>query len=409
MRRILLPIFLVASSFAAPPLIAQAPKLHFDGTTWWDYVKVLAGDKMEGRETGSDGLRRAQAFVVEQLKKNGIEPAASDGYYQPVRLIQRQVIEEDSSAAIVRDGKSESLVPGDDFLFSTRSENSDKDLSAGLVFVGYGLKIPEKDLDELAAQSLSGKIVVFINGSPSDVPAALASHYSTTGERWKSLHAAGAIGFIAIPNPASLDIPWSRIAVNRLQPAMDLADAEFDETQGLKLAFFFNPASAEKLFAGSGHTFAELAALAKDRKPLPPFPLTASIQAHVAVQSREVESGNLVAKLSGSDPALRMSSSSSPPISTISVSALPSTGTAFTTAPWTTPPAVPSFSTSRPASTPIPKNSADPSSSFSSPLKKKDSSARAISPLIRPSLQNPSSPTLTSTCFFRSFPLNFSK
>src|SRR5260221_376777 len=105
----------------------------------------------------------------------------------------------------------------------------------------------------------------------------------------------------------------------------------------------------------------------------------------------------------------RMSSSSSPPISTISVSALPSTGTAFTTAPWTTPPAVPSFSTSRPASTPIPKNSADPSSSFSSPLKKKDSSARAISPLIRPSLQNPSSPTLTSTCFFRSFPLNFSK
>src|SRR5260221_376776 len=305
MRRILLPIFLVASSFAAPPLMAQAPKAQFDGTTWGDYVKVLAGDKMEGRETGSDGLRRAQAFVVEQLKKNGIQPAASDGYYQPVRLIQRQVIEEDSSAAIVRDGKSESLVPGDDFLFSTRSENSDKDLSAGLVFVGYGLKIPEKDLDELAAQSLSGKIVVFINGSPSDVPAALASHYSTTGERWKSLHAAGAIGFIAIPNPASLDIPWSRIAVNRLQPAMDLADAEFDETQGLKLAFFFNPASAEKLFAGSGHTFAELAALAKDRKPLPPFTLTASIQAHVAVQSREVESGNLVAKLSGSDPALK--------------------------------------------------------------------------------------------------------
>ncbi len=25
----------------------------FDGKTWWDHVKVLAADDMEGRETGS--------------------------------------------------------------------------------------------------------------------------------------------------------------------------------------------------------------------------------------------------------------------------------------------------------------------------------------------------------------------
>ena len=28
----------------------------FDGKNWWDYVKVLAADDMEGRETGSPGL-----------------------------------------------------------------------------------------------------------------------------------------------------------------------------------------------------------------------------------------------------------------------------------------------------------------------------------------------------------------
>ena len=294
MRRILVAIFLAVSLLAAKPLFAQSPNLHFDGQSWWDHVRVLADDNMEGRETGSAGLRRAQAYVVEQLKKNGIEPAGSDGFYQPVKLVQRLVIEKNSSAALVRDGKSESLVPGDDFIFSSRSENSEKDLSASLVFIGYGLKIPEKNLDELAAQNLSGKIVVFLNGSPSDIPAALASHYSTIGERWKSLRAAGAIGYIAIPNPASLDIPWSRISVNRAQPSMDLAGSEFNETDGLKLAFSFNPASAEKLFAGSGHTFAELASLAKDRKPLPAFPLAASIQAHVAVQTSDVESANLV-------------------------------------------------------------------------------------------------------------------
>ncbi len=172
-----------------------------------------------------------------------------------------------------------------------------------LVFVGYGLKIPERNFDDLAGQDLSGKIVVYINGSTSDVPAALASHYSTIVERWKSLRAAGVIGIIGIPNPASMDIPWSRIAVNRFHPSMDLAGAEFNETDGLKVALTFNPAQAEKLFIGSGHTFAELAALAKDRKPLPRFALSSSLQAAVAVQSSEIESANLVAKLPGTDPS----------------------------------------------------------------------------------------------------------
>jgi hypothetical protein len=39
----------------------QNAQTHFDGKSWWEYIKVLADDNMEGRETGSDGLRRAEA------------------------------------------------------------------------------------------------------------------------------------------------------------------------------------------------------------------------------------------------------------------------------------------------------------------------------------------------------------
>jgi Zn-dependent M28 family amino/carboxypeptidase len=86
---------------------------------------------------------------------------------------------------------------------------------------------------------------------------------------------------------------------------MELAGAEFNETEGEKVALYFNPAHADKLFAGSGHTFSELAELAKDRKPLPHFPLTASIQAKVRVKKKTVESANLVARLPGNDPRLK--------------------------------------------------------------------------------------------------------
>jgi hypothetical protein len=70
---------------AAALVYAQQNASHFDGKAWWHYVTVLADDKMEGRDTGSKGLHKAEAFVVEQLKKNGLQPAGADGFYQPIR------------------------------------------------------------------------------------------------------------------------------------------------------------------------------------------------------------------------------------------------------------------------------------------------------------------------------------
>jgi Zn-dependent M28 family amino/carboxypeptidase len=137
------------------------------------------------------------------------------------------------------------------------------------------------------------------------MPAALASHHQSPGERWKPFRQAGAIGTITILNPASMDIPWSRIALNRAHPAMDLADPEFNETAGQKVAITFNPAKAEKLFAGSGHTFSEIAALAKDRMELPRFPLAVALQGKASVQKKQIESANLVGKLPGRDPRLK--------------------------------------------------------------------------------------------------------
>jgi len=304
MRRMLLSFALISgmatSLFAAPP----APG-HFDGQTWWNHVKVLADDNMEGRETGSAGLRKAQTYIVEQLTRAGLQPAGVKGFYQPVKLVQREIDEAHSVAALVQGGKAEPLVLGEDAFFSTRVDLATEEIAAPLVFVGYGLRIPEKSFDDLAGLDLHGKIVVFLAGSPADVPGALASHYQTPIERWKALKAAGVIGIISIPNPASMDIPWSRMSLNRAHPSMDLAGSEFNETAGLRMSLTFNPAQAEKLFAGSGHTFAEIAALGKDRKPLPRFALAVSLKARAAVKRSEVDSANIIARLPGTDPALK--------------------------------------------------------------------------------------------------------
>ena len=82
----------IACLLSPAPFVAQSPaSTNFNGQTWWDYVKVLASDDMEGRETGSAGLVKASAYVVDQLKKSGLEPAGMNGFYQPVQIVSRQI------------------------------------------------------------------------------------------------------------------------------------------------------------------------------------------------------------------------------------------------------------------------------------------------------------------------------
>lgn len=276
---------------------------HFNGQTWWDYVKVLAADNMQGRETGSKELQAAEAYVVTQLKQAGLQPAGSKGFYQPIKLISRQLDEKDSSLALIRDGKTEPLALGEDAILSTRVDLA-PEVQAPLVFIGWGLTVPEQNYDDLAGLDVKGKVVVLINGAPSEIPGALAAHHQSSAERWRVLRQAGAIGVVALLNPASMDIPWSRIALNRNHVTMSLADPKFNETEGEQLSVLFNPAQGDRLFAGSGHTFQEIVAAAKERKQLPRFPLAVSIKATAKLEKHEVESANVIAKLPGSDPEL---------------------------------------------------------------------------------------------------------
>ena len=277
---------------------------HFDGKTWWHTVSVLADDRFEGRDTGSEGERRAQAYIVQQLQSLGVEPAGTSGYYQPVKLRTLELQEAQSSLALVRDGRARQLTLGEDAFFNTRWPLAAQ-LDAPLVFVGYGLNIPEAGYNDFAGLDLNGKVAVVLSGSPADIPSALSASFQSRAERWKALKAAGAVGLISIPNPASMEVPWSRYSLNRNHPSMDLQGREFEEASGARLGVVFNPSQADLLLEGTGHTFAELAALARERKPLPTFPLAVSISAKAHTTVHELESRNIVARIPGADPTLK--------------------------------------------------------------------------------------------------------
>jgi len=274
------------------------------GERWWAHVRYLADDTLQGRLTGSPGYVAAAAYVAERFKEYGLAPAGTNGYQQPVRFEVQRVMAAGSSLALERDGREEALAVGGDALLSSRSPQP-ATVAAPLVFVGYALHLPESGHDDFAGQDLAGKVVVYLNGGPGDIPGNLKSHARASQEFSRALERTGAIGSIVIPNPRSMDIPWARMSLAASQPGMRLAEPALQDTSRAMFSAMFNPAAADKLFAGTGHTIAELLALADAARPLPRFPLAVALRARVATTTGQVEASNVVGLLPGSDPILR--------------------------------------------------------------------------------------------------------
>jgi len=271
------------------------------GKAWWAHVRYLADDRLKGRGTGSEGFRKAAAYVTAQFRKAGLEPAGEHGYAQPVDFSVLQIDEARCSLDLVREGKPESLKLGEDgFLAPTGAAAP---VEAPAVFVGYGLAIPEEKYDDFAGLDLEGKIAVYVTGGPASIPAPLRAHYQSGEERRKRLAAAGALGSIVIPNPRAQEVPWSRTSGARFAEKMELPGEGGAPAQVFSMTA--NPERAGKLFAGSGHAFQEIAALLGSDKPLPRFPLAVTVRATTGVKRSRARSENLAGLFRGSDPRLK--------------------------------------------------------------------------------------------------------
>jgi len=291
-------------AFVGGTTFAQSPDWTALGKRWWSHVRFLGDNSLEGRDTGSSGFEKAADYMAEQFRAVGLDPAGAEGYRQPMDFDVVRIDETRCSLDLLRAGKVEPVKLGDDAILGVNSHAAEN-VEASAVFVGYGLTVPELNYDDLAGQDLKGKIVVFVTGGPRAMPGPIKAHYQSSEERRKALLKAGVIGTIAIPNPKSAEVPWSRIAASRFQPRMELRDPGHDVPPPLPVSILLNPAHAEILFAGSGHAFAEVLAAVNADQPLPHFPLSAKIRARVGMTRAEAKSENVVGVFPGSDPNLK--------------------------------------------------------------------------------------------------------
>ena len=299
--------FLLAATCAALTLLLPncggGASEQQPGDRWWSHIKYLASDDLTGRQTGSEGHRKAADYVAGQFRELDLEEAGTDGYFQPIEFETSRLLEDESSLEFDRGGATIAFRLGEQAILG-RAGGSGEPIEAEMVFVGYGMTIPEHDYDDFAGLDVKGKVIVMLRGAPADIPGPLASHYQSRDERRKTLERVGAIGVATILNPRIMEIPWDRAKEFRLQTGMDLAGAGLSQEGSSQLAFTLNPDYGDWFLADSKYNLKQLLALDAERKPLPKFPIPGKIRATVTLQKSQVTSDNVVAVLPGADPQL---------------------------------------------------------------------------------------------------------
>ncbi len=306
-----------------------------EGNLWWAHIQYLADDKLEGRQPGTDGYRKAVEYVQTNFERIGLKPGGTDGYQQPVKFETRLVVEDQSSLSLVRGDQVETLASGQGATLSGRA-NLAPAVEAPMAFVGYGISIPEVHYSDLEGIDLRGKIAVYVNATgPVDAPGNLKSHYGSSGERWAALRKAGAIGIATIANPRTAqggganppgtdganppggaNPPAGAGGTNGAgrggrggrgptQPSFLLADKDLQDNEGMTIGITLNRQGAEKFFEGSGHTYAEIIKLAQANSPLPHFPLQPLLRSKVSLRRDSVTASNVAGILPGSDEKLK--------------------------------------------------------------------------------------------------------
>ena len=122
-------------------------------------LTIIASAEMEGRETGTEGQRKAAAYIETQFKSIGLLPAASLNGYQQYYPLSKDSM---TKAELKINGKS--YVYGTDFIASAQTNNNALVKAKRIVFAGYGIEDPL--YSDYTGKNIKGKIVLLFTGEP---------------------------------------------------------------------------------------------------------------------------------------------------------------------------------------------------------------------------------------------------
>ena len=279
-----------------------------DTATLMQHIRVLAADSLLGRAPGSVGEDRTVAYLESQFRALGLSPGNTDGtFIQKVPLVGITV-KGAPTLTFTKGSATRALKWRDDHVSWTKHVAAQARLDRSeLVFVGYGTEAPEFDWDDYKGANVAGKTLVMLVNDP---PLADTAHFGgprmTYYGRWTYKYEQGmkhkAAGVLLIHETGPAGYPFT-VVQGKTSEQFDLVTPDRNMSRSA-IEGWITLDQAKELFAMAGQSFDSLKARAATREFRPvPLGVTASITLNNTL--RTVNSRNVVAKLEGSDAALK--------------------------------------------------------------------------------------------------------
>lgn len=122
------------------------------------HLTIVAGKEMEGRETATEGQRKAAAYIENHFRSLGLKPGNGNSYQQMYPVYQDQLTEKKLSV------NGRVFEWDKDYVISLQSAASGNWTINETVFVGYGLV--DSLNNDYKGLDVKGKIVVALEGAP---------------------------------------------------------------------------------------------------------------------------------------------------------------------------------------------------------------------------------------------------
>lgn len=279
-------------------------------------IKTLSSDEFEGRKPGTAGEEKTVAYLTAQFQQMGLKPGNPDGTY--VQKVPLAGTASTTQADFTVKGKKFAAVLNKDVVaVSTRYAPETAVSNSDIVFVGYGVVAPEYGWDDYKGADVKGKTIIMLVNDPQipdpKDPAKLdpamfrgdaMTYYGRWTYKYEIASAKGAAAAIIVHETALAGYGFEVVVSGKAGEMFGIQRPDSNMSRVPVEGWMTYDKTAE-LFKAAGLDLAALKkqALQKDFTPVPLPGAKAGFK--VANTLRTVDSRNVVARLEGSDPALK--------------------------------------------------------------------------------------------------------
>ncbi|MBO9767139.1 MULTISPECIES: M28 family metallopeptidase [Xanthomonas] len=306
MKRVAVGLLAMAVSTA---LMAATPS--FDGARISRDVKELASDAYEGRGPATAGEEKTIAYLSKQFAEAGLLPGGDlangkRAWTQAVPLRRADIVGT-PTIAVQNAGKPQALTQGKQIAIRAALDGSSKVeiANAPLVFVGYGVKAPERNWDDFKGVDLKGKIAVVLINDPDfetgkgDFDGTGMTYYGRWTYKYEEGARQGALGVLVVHETAPASYGWDTVASSNTNTMFDVV-RDNPRSAHPTLEGWIQRDLATELFKHAGLDFETLKKQAQTRDFKPVELKDQRLSASYQVKSDVITSHNVVARLEGS-------------------------------------------------------------------------------------------------------------